>query len=217
MVEEKPCVLLDWDDIYSLTKDVSEKIIEIGWQPDTIIGIARGAWVPSRIMCDFLGVTELLSIKVSHWGVTATPDQKAKVKYPIREDLSDKNVLIIDDISDTGGTFKVAVDDVMEQNPEEVKTATLQNIKGSDFRPDFYSKEIDWAWIIYPWNFVEDMINLSEEVLEEEPKTTSEILEDFKEYFGIDVKKERLEYSLKEGVRRSKISRADNLWDTMEE
>ena len=217
MVEEKPCELLDWDDVYSLTKDVSEEIKETGWQPDMIIGIARGAWVPSRIMCDFLGVTELLSIKVSHWGVTATPDQKAKVKYPVREDLSGENVLIVDDISDTGDTLEVAVEDVKEQNPDDVKTATLQNIIGSDFKPDYYSKEIEWAWIVYPWNFVEDIINLSEDVLEENSKTTVEIKEDFEEYYGIEVSKDRLNYSLEEGVRRNKIKRENNLWSTTED
>lgn len=217
MVEEKPCVLLDWEDIYSLTKSVSEDVKDSGWQPDVIIGIARGAWVPSRIFCDMLGVTELLSIKVSHWGVTATPDQNARVKYSVNEDLSGKDVLIVDDISDTGETFKVAVKDVEDQNPDEVRTATLQNIKGSDFKPNYYSEEIDWAWIVYPWNFVEDMINLTSEVLEEEPKTTNDILNDFDEYFDIKVSKDRLVYSLEEGIRRNKIKKEDELWAAVSE
>ncbi len=212
MIEEKPCVLLDWSDVYSLSKDVSEKIRESKWQPDVLVGIARGGWIPSRILCDFLGITDLLSIKVSHWGVTATSSKEAKVKYPVKEDLSEKKVLIADDISDTGETLKVAFDDIKDQNPSEIRTATLQNIKGSDFEPEYYSKEIDWVWVIYPWCFMEDMISLSAEVLEEGSKTTEEIIKDFNGYFDINIPKDRLRYSLEEGRKRNKIKKEKNYW-----
>jgi hypothetical protein len=47
-----------------------------------------------------------------------------------------------------------------------VRTATLQLLSTSEFDPDFVGERLDeWAWIVYPWNFIEDMIDLIEGVM----------------------------------------------------
>ena len=63
----------------------------------------------SRVLCDYLGVKDLVSLKIEHWGVTATPDGKAQIKYPFDIDLTGKNVLVVDDITDTGESMIIAV------------------------------------------------------------------------------------------------------------
>jgi hypothetical protein len=132
---------MDWGKFYSLSKAVAKKIKESRYKPDALIGVARGGWVLSRVLCDFLGVKDLLSIKVEHWGITASPDGEARVKYPLSVDLSGKRILVVDDITDT-------------------RTATLRHIEGSKFTPDYYGEKIGWRWVIFPWNYVEDLCNL---------------------------------------------------------
>ena len=154
------CELMSWEYFYNLSKIVGEKIINSKFIPDVIIGLARGGWVFARILCDFLGIKDLLSLKVEHWGITATPDGEAKLKYPLSVNLSNKRCLVIDDITDTGKSMIEAIKHIESLNPIEIRTATLMHIKGSKFVPYYFAKEIDWRWVIFPWNFFEDLCNI---------------------------------------------------------
>ncbi|WP_292484575.1 phosphoribosyltransferase [Methanohalobium sp.] len=157
------CVITNWEYIYNLCRDVSTEIKKSDFHPDIIIALARGGWFAGRVLCDFLGLDDLTSLKVEHYtGTAAISGEGAQIKYPISSDaVEDKDVLIVDDIIDTGESMKYAKEHVLEQNPKEVKTATLQYLYTSQVEPDYWSEYIDeWAWIVFPWNFMEDMINI---------------------------------------------------------
>ncbi len=183
------CRILSWDDVYELAKKTAKKIKESSYKPDAIIGVARGGWFPARELCDLLGVKDLYSIKVGHWGITAEKDQDgAKLHQGLNVDLSGKRVLVVDDITDTGQSLELARKHVQEAgNPDEVKTATLLHINGSKYTPDFYGEETEWAWMIFPWNYWEDLENLIQKMLENNEMTPGDIVEYFLEEHGIDV------------------------------
>jgi hypothetical protein len=167
-----------------------------------MVGLARGGWVLSRVLCDFLGIKDLVSLKVEHWGITATPDGKAQIKYPFSIDLSGRKVLVVDDITDTGESMMVAVDYIRTLNPEEVRTATLRHIKGSKFVPDFYGDEIDWRWVIFPWNYTEDMCNILPKVLQK-CINHSEVKTRLRDDFKIEIDEEEIARIMQEIERRS--------------
>ncbi|WP_297477580.1 phosphoribosyltransferase [Thermococcus sp.] len=208
-----PAKLASWEDIERWAKEGAWKVLEEGWEPDVIVGLARGGWVAARLYCDYLGVKDLVSLKVEHWGVTATPDGKAKLKYSSNYNLEGKKVLIVDDISDTGESLTLAKNYVESRKPAEIRVATLLTIRGSRFKPDYYGEEIDWAWIVFPWNFVEDMINLVNNLFEEkETLTTDEIVELFKELHGLEVPKGKLEEALRMAERRKVFEFREGAW-----
>jgi len=180
------CEVMDWGLFDHLGKTVAQKIIESGYRPDFMVGLARGGWVLSRVLCDYLGVKDLVSLKVEHWGVTATPDGKAQIKYPFDIDLTGRRVLVVDDITDTGDSMKLAVDYVREKNPAEIRTAALRHIEGSKFVPDYYGDEITWRWVVFPWNFVEDMCNLVAKTAEG-AGSLEEVKRRIKSSFSIDL------------------------------
>ncbi len=195
MAEKIPCKILDWNDVYSLTEKVAAKVKKAKYQPDIVIGLARGGWFTARLLCDFLGVKELVSLKVEHWGVTARPDGKAVIKYPFKLDLSDKKVLIVDDITDTGESMKVAADYVSQQLlPSAVRTAVLQNIsKTSKYEADFVGAQVAWNWYVYPWNFFEDMRNLVPKAFEEDEELTpGQIRDRCAKLYGFRLQNDRL-------------------------
>ena len=161
------CELMSWELFDKLAKNVAKRINESGYKPDFMVGLARGGWVLSRVLCDYIGVKDLVSLKVEHWGVTATPDGKAQIKYPFDIDLTGRNVLVVDDITDTGESMMIAVDYVKSKNPASIKTAALRHIEGSKFTPDYYGDIITWRWVVFPWNFVEDMCNIIPKIAEE--------------------------------------------------
>ena len=208
-----PARLASWEEIERWAKEGAWKVLEEGWIPDVVVGLARGGWVAARLYCDYLGVKDLVSLKVEHWGVTATPDGKAKLKYGSNYNLEGKKVLIVDDISDTGESLTLAKNYVEGQKPAEIRVATLLTIKGSRFKPDYYGEEIEWAWIVFPWNFVEDMINLVNNLFEEkEALTTDEIVGLFKQLHGLEVPKGKLEEALRMAERRKVFKFREGAW-----
>ncbi len=183
------CKILTWEDVYSLAKKTASMVKSSGYKPDAIVGIARGGWFHARVLCDLLGVKDLYSIKIGHWGITAEKNQEgAKLHQGLNADLSGKKVLVVDDITDTGQSLELAKKHVIEAGkPIETKTATLLHIKTSEYKPDYYGDETDWAWMIFPWNYWEDLENLTKGILKNGEKTPGEIVEAFLKEHGIDV------------------------------
>ena len=193
---------MDWGLFNKLARAVANKIIESSYQPDIIVGLARGGWVLSRVLCDYLGVKDLISLKVEHWGLTATQDGKAQIKYPFDIDLTGRKVLVVDDITDTGESMMVAVDFIKEKNPDETRTAALRHIKSSKFTPDYYGDVIEWKWVIFPWNYTEDMCNIIPKAAEG-TKSSAEVKARLKSMFNVDLDEKSIDEILIEIKRRS--------------
>ena len=195
------CAFPSWDEIHSNCKKVAKKIAESGFRPDVVVALSRGGFVPARTMCDLLIIKDLVSIKISHWGITATKDGKAELKYPVDISLEGKNVLVVDDITDSGESLELAENWVRERKPKDVKTATVYHINHSKFVPDFFAVEVpkeNWRWVVFPWNFVEDMCNLIPKDMEEANKmfTTEELRNYFEDKHDVKVSDELMTEAL---------------------
>jgi len=205
------CEVMDWNLFYDLARQVAKKVNNSGYKPDMIVGLARGGWVLARVLCDLIGVKDLVSLKVEHWGVTATPDGKAKLKYPLNVDLTEKNVLVVDDITDTGESMHVTVEYLKSLKPSEIKTAALRHITSSKFMPDYFGEEISWRWVIFPWNFTEDLCNIVPKVcarLKMSPDgdvDVTQIRNELKQFYTIDTTEETVADILEELKRRNLI------------
>jgi hypothetical protein len=203
MEKEFTCRIFDWEDAYMLAEKVAGKISGDDFSPDHIIGITRGGWVPSMMLSDLLEVKDLLSVRVEHWGVTGEKDAKAVLKYPLQADLSKKKVLLVDDLTDTGDSMALALEDIKKHNAGEIRTTTLIHKKRSRIEPDYYAEKTDtWQWIILPWNINEDLLHLSEKASEGKELSTGAVQRKLKERFSLSVDKKTLEGVLK---RKGKI------------
>ena len=161
------CTITNWEYIYGLCRDVSSAVKAAEFEPDIIVALARGGWFAGRCCCDFLGLDDLTSLKMEHYVGAAEKDADAEIRYPLPEgSVADKDVLIIDDIADTGGSISRAYEYVTDRDAGEVRTATLQLLDTSEFEPDFVGERLaEWTWVVYPWNFIEDMIDLTSGVM----------------------------------------------------
>ena len=217
MTEKLECELQSWENIYRLSREVSKKIAK-GYDPDMIIGLTRGGWVPARNLCDFLGKKDLIGLKVEHWGVTATKDGEAKLKFPIDFDLSDKRVLVVDDLTDTGKSMQLAIKHLKTLNPKEIRTATIFHINGSEHKPDFYAKEIEWKWIIFPWNLTEDLCNLIEKMLDGDIEMHIDAVRGgLEEYYDISVDADTLKEIMEEMERRGMVKKTEERYIKIED
>ena len=162
--DEFKCTITNWEYIYGLCREVADDVRASAYEPEVVVALARGGWFAGRCLCDFLGLDDLASLKVEHYVGTATKAGEPVVRYPMPEgSVEGKDVLVVDDIADTGGSIERAHDYVRDRDPNAVRTATLQLLGTSAFEPDYVGERLDeWAWIVYPWNFVEDMADLIE-------------------------------------------------------
>jgi len=116
---------LTWEDIENQITDLAEQISKNRENIIAVYGLPRGGLIPAVLLSHKLGVKY-----VNEW--------------PLIKDLYHPyNVLIVDDICDSGKTLK-------EYNNHP--TATLHYKPSAITKPTFYSNiaEED-VWIVYPW------------------------------------------------------------------
>ncbi len=189
--EEFDCTITNWEYIYGLCRVVAEEVREGEFEPDVVVALARGGWFAGRCLCDFLGLDDLTSLKMEHYVGTAERTGEPTIRYPMPEgSVEGKDVLIIDDIADTGGSIERAYEYVSDRDPRTVRTATLQLLGTSEFEPDFVGERLEqWTWIVYPWNFIEDMVDLISGVMQKadgDTFTSEEIRRQLAAYHNID-------------------------------
>lgn len=196
MARKFRCELVSWGQIYRLARRLALEIRDGVFKPDVIVAIGRGGYVPARILADYLDLMDLTSFKIEHY-TGARKQPVAQVKYPLCADLTGSRVLVVDDVSDTGDTFRVALEHIFERSgPVEMKTAVLHHKTVSTFKPDFYAKKVvKWRWIIYPWALMEDITGFVRQI-EGRPATPEGIAEQLELDYGIRVPRQTLEDAL---------------------
>ncbi|MGO9643850.1 MAG: phosphoribosyltransferase [Candidatus Bathyarchaeia archaeon] len=143
-----------WDRIYEMLLELALAIRSSGFKTDLIVGVSRGGWAPARVLSDLLENTRTASMKVEFYVGLEKTSSRPVVTQPVGENAFGKNVLVVDDVSDTGESLKVAIDHVAEKGAKAIKTATLYYKPHSKFKPDFFA-ESTGDWIIFPWERLE--------------------------------------------------------------
>ena len=200
------CTITNWEYIYDLCREVSTQIRADTFDPDVVVALARGGWFAGRCICDFVGLDDLTSLKMEHYVGTAQTSAEPQIRYPMPEgSVAEKDVLIIDDIADTGGSIERAYEYVTDRDPNNVRTATLQLLQTSAFEPNFVGERLDtWAWVVYPWNFIEDMTDLLAGIMRKadaETFTIPDLREGLKEYHSV----ERIEMEIAQPDRMEEV------------
>jgi len=161
MDEELPCTLITWEDVYSLCRRLAQQLRKANFRIDVIVAIARGGYIPGRLLSDMLGIHDLTGFKIEHYQ-GAYKQHEAYVKYPLNADINGRNVLLLDDVCDSGDTFTVGVEHIRHcGKTNEMRTAAMHLKTVSSYIPDFYVETVsEWRWLIYPWAVNEDLSSM---------------------------------------------------------
>ena len=150
----------DWNTIDRWCQRLALDILKTDWRPDYIVGLTRGGLVPA------VRISHLLDIPMHTLQVQLRDgNQDCEMNCWMPEDVTKaKNVLIIDDINDTGETLAWIRDDweksVYKGDIEywwhkRIKVAVLVNNLASKESVDWcatdINKEEDPSWIVFPW------------------------------------------------------------------
>ena len=148
-------VFLTYEKIFDLTYQLCEKIKNSGFSPDCLLGISRGGLSVVRTLADFFGIYDVHVVRIVYY-----KDIKSTQKKPIliqdfdEKDFKDKKILIVDDVSDTGGSLDLTVNLMKKKGIKNFKIATLLLKPWSILKPDYFIEETK-KWIIYPWEIGE--------------------------------------------------------------
>ena len=152
-----------WEDVEQMCFDIFKQIYQSNWRPDYIVGLTRGGNIPATILSHMMNVpAEALKISLRDHTSSVSDCCMAEDAY------NGKNILVIDDINDTGATLSYLCDDwkmscipndpkwLMEVFGHNVKFATLTENLASEFdKVSFWSHEVNKAeedvWLVYPW------------------------------------------------------------------
>lgn len=145
-------ILITKENIKKRVRKLGEKIsIDYKGKEIIAIGILKGGWVfmadlvreiEIPVMCDFIGV--------SSYGDGAVSSERVKLISDIRIPVNGKDVLLIDDIIDTGFSIKFVKDYIESKNPAGIKLCVLLD-KPSRRKEDIH---VDYTGFTIPDRFV---------------------------------------------------------------
>lgn len=157
-----------------LIEELEEKITSSDVQYHYLISLQRGGALMSLILSD------LLSLPIATMTISSYQNAEKKrspvLTQEISTDISGKNVLILDEICDTGETLLLATAYLNEKKASLVHTATFYTKSHAIFEPTYTVAENN-DWIVLPYELKET----SESSLMQIPELQKEIQEFFSE------------------------------------
>lgn len=127
---------------------IEDQLVHSAWMPNIVLGINRGGLIPGVYLSHRLGRPhEVLDIRLRDH--TCRPDLSALERLEQRQ----SKILIIDDINDTGATFKYIQDHFGK--PQSIRFAAVIHNLPSPIKMDYHgyeiNKEANPQWVVFPW------------------------------------------------------------------
>ena len=143
---------LEWKQYGEAVRELAMMVADDGYRPDIILAIARGGLFIAGSLGYALSVKNLYVMNVAFYtGVDQRRDVPTTLPpYLDKFDLTDSNVLIADDVADTGHTLK-HVHEFCEEVVGDVRSAVLYEKPQSLIRCEYVWKRTD-RWIEFPWS-----------------------------------------------------------------
>lgn len=146
--------MYDYNEYFNLIEALVSKASgfnSVGCNFNCVVGLLRGGYLPAEAISRYLGIP-LVIAKLSSY------NDKVQGKIELCDDIINRdlirgNVLVVDDLIDSGNTLKFFVNYIKEHcNVDSVTTAVLWNKEVKrDIEPDFYSIRVPGdEWVVQP-------------------------------------------------------------------
>ena len=156
-----------WHDVEHQTQEILRQITVSNWRPDYVVGLTRGGLVPANLISQYLGC-RMETLKVSLRDGEQCESNCWMAEDAFGYEKEKINILIVDDINDSGATLNWIRQDWMSScfatSPvwdsiwgHNVRVACLYDNESSQNEiPVSYSavdinKAAEDCWIVFPW------------------------------------------------------------------
>ncbi len=148
-----------WETIEALTQILAARILADG-TPDVLVSLQRGGLIPTVLLSHRLAVSEMLTVPIRRTVSDAVYASKQAPVLMLPEqvrDLTNKDVLLVDDIAGSGETLRVARSALEAFRPRRLREAIyLVNLDHWE-QGQTPEQEITYigrtirAWAVFPW------------------------------------------------------------------
>ena len=139
---------VDWAMFGELCRALALKVAR-DYDPDVIVGIARAGVIPAAVVASILRV-DFYSLKISRRDGDETVRDRPEIMSAAPPQIRGRRVLIVDEITTSGDTLRLALAAVRDVQPDEVRTAT-SFARSTGYQPDYSALTMD-ANVIFPWD-----------------------------------------------------------------
>ena len=143
---------MTWEELGRGTRELAGTIHADGYAPDMVLGIARGGLLVAGALGYALDVKNTFTMNVEFYtGVDERLEMPMLLPpVPALVDFEETQVLVVDDVADTGATLEL-VQEFCAGKVGEVRCAVLYEKPQSVVRCDYVWRRTD-RWIDFPWS-----------------------------------------------------------------
>lgn len=152
-----------YEDVHRNCAKLATDIAADGWEPEVIVAIASGGFIPARILKTYL------KKNIYVVGLQRYDDEHAVRPVPLKiqwideveKKLAGRRVLLVDEVDDTRVTLSFCLTELFRHGPAEIRVAVLHQKKKPKeaLFPEgvkvYQAEELDDLWIKYPWDAVD--------------------------------------------------------------
>jgi uncharacterized protein len=178
-------IYFSYRNIHVTVKALAEKVRASGFNPDVMVAIGTGGFIPARILKTYLR-KPILTVGLVYYGEDNRPSETPKIIQWIDEvekRLAGKKILLVDEVDDSRVTLGYCIRELLRHRPAEIGVAVLHNKKKekrgsipSEVRHYLVGAEIEDRWICYPWD-AEDIIEQEKRAVNQGQATLSPSLQ----------------------------------------
>ncbi|MCX7774485.1 MAG: phosphoribosyltransferase [Rectinemataceae bacterium] len=150
-----------YQEIHRLARDIAFKVQASGFEPDVIVAIGSGGFIPARILRTYLG-KPILAVGIAFYDLNDRPtDYPRKVQWieEAEQHLAGRRILLVDEVDDSRITLEYCTRELLKHKPSALAVAVLHDKRKekrgafpAEVGPVFVGQELDDVWIVYPWD-----------------------------------------------------------------
>lgn len=139
---------LSWEMFGELCRALALKVAA-GYEPDVVVGVARAGVIPGAVVASMMR-KDFFSMKISRREGDQIVRPRPSILSAAPPQVKDKHVLIVDEITTSGDTLRLALAAVRDAGPTDVRTATCF-ARPQGYKPDYFALATDDT-LVYPWD-----------------------------------------------------------------
>lgn len=152
-IDDVERVLVESEKIEHRVQEIAEQINQDyrGVDELILIGILKGAFIFLADLSRYLTVPHIVDfMALSSYGKTAESTGEVRIIMDLREPIEYKDIVIVEDIVDTGNTLRYLQRIFKGRKPASIRTCVLSKKvgKGQDVKVDYLGFEIPDVWVV---------------------------------------------------------------------